>query len=191
MTKYILHGGYTRRENELNKTFFKELLRDVPDGGNVLLVYFASETHDGAIKSFENLKQKLPEHAEGKNLNYVFATKENFLEEFDKANVVFFNGGTTNPLLETIRAFPDLRSGVGAKTVAGSSAGAYMLARYGTSHSEVHMREGIGFVPLKVICHYESPDLPPSATSVKELMEVAPDLELVRLKDCEWKVFNF
>ncbi|PIR97924.1 MAG: hypothetical protein COT89_02540, partial [Candidatus Colwellbacteria bacterium CG10_big_fil_rev_8_21_14_0_10_42_22] len=41
MTKYILHGGSAKLENDSNKKFFQELVKNVPDQGSVLLVYFA------------------------------------------------------------------------------------------------------------------------------------------------------
>ena len=74
--------------------------------------------------------------------------------------------------------------------MAGSSAGAYALAKFGTSHSEEVVREGLGLVPVRRVCYWESPDLPPSATSVALLKDTAPNLELVFLKDFEWRIFN-
>jgi len=76
------------------------------------------------------------------------------------------------------------------KTVAGSSAGAYALARFGASHDEAEVREGLGLVPIRIVCHYESTELPPNAESVSLLKNTAPELELVFLKDFEWKVLS-
>lgn len=190
MTKYILHGGFTRVENESNKAFFEEFVKDIPDNGKVLLVYFASRTEEDLQASFEWHVKILKERFSNKNLNFIIATKENFSAELKQADAIFFNGGSTNKLLKVLKTYPDLRPLVKNKTVAGSSAGAYILAILGASHSEEVVREGLGFVPVRAICHFESPQLPPSMASVEILKNTRQDLELVYLKDYEWKVFR-
>ncbi len=190
-TKYILHGGFTREENESNKAFFQEFVKDIPDDGKVLLVYFASRTDEEQKLSFESHVKTIKENSQGKNLNFQIATKENFIEEISQADAILFNGGSTNKLLAVLRNYPDLKAMFKNKTVAGSSAGAYALAAFGASHSEEAMREGLGCVPLRVICHYESPKLPPYPKAVELLRNTRQDLELVTLKDYEWKVFNY
>jgi peptidase E len=124
-------------------------------------------------------------------LNFKIATQEDFLEQLKESDAVLFNGGSTSKLLRILREYPDLNTLVAGKTVAGSSAGAYMLATLGASHSEEVVREGLGFVPLRVVCHYESPTLPPSMASVTNLKERSRDLELVILRDHEWRVFRY
>ena len=42
MTKYIMHGGFTKTGNELNKKFIKEIGRGSPVNFNLLLVFFAA-----------------------------------------------------------------------------------------------------------------------------------------------------
>lgn len=190
MTKFILHGGFTRKDNGLNHAFHEEFARGIPAGGTVLHVYFASRSDDTS-EVFEEHKRNIIEHAHGKNLNFLFATKENFLDQITQSDAVQLHGGSTNKLLTVLRTYPDLKPLVENKTVAGSSAGAYALARFGASHSEEIVRKGLGLVPLRVVCHYESPDLPPNAASVSALKNTAQDLELVLLKDFEWKVFNY
>lgn len=101
---------------------------------------------------------------------------------------MYFHGGSTNKLLETLRTYPDLKPLLEGKTIAGSSAGAYAIAQFGASHSEDAVREGLGLAPLRVICHDESAELPPAPGAVALLKETSKNLELVSLKDCEWKV---
>jgi peptidase E len=191
MTKYILHGGYTRRHNELNRSFYEEFAKDVPEGGTVLLCYFASREEDHGKEIFGEQAHAIEVESPRRAFNFVMASKGSFLDEFKAADAVYFHGGSTRKLLETLRAYPDLKPFAEGKTVAGSSAGAYMLARYGASHSESAMREGLGFVPLRVICHYKSPDLPPDPSAVELLTNSHQDLELVLLHDCEWKAFEY
>ncbi len=190
MTKYILHGGFTRKDNELNRTFYGEVVRDIPDGGIILLIYFASRTEEHTTESFEYQIKMFTVAAHGKKINFVIATKEDFLDQLKRSDAVYFNGGSTNKLLKILRTYPDLKSLLEGKTVAGSSAGAYALAHFGASHDKPEVREGLGLVPIRVVCHYKSAKLPPNAESVSLLRNTSPELELIFLKDFEWKVFT-
>jgi len=190
MTKFILHGGFTRKDNELNRSFFEELVRDVPDGGQVLTVFFAAKDDD-TTDTFNELREKIERAAPEKKLRVVMSTQERFLDELKDSGAVYMHGGSTNKLLSVLRAFPPLKPLIEGKTIAGSSAGAYAIAAYGASHSEDAMREGLALAPLRVVCHYESPDLPPAAAALAAVESSHPELELVYLHDCEWKVFNF
>lgn len=189
MTRYILHGGFTRKENDLNRSFFREFVKHIPDGGTALMVFFASREED-PTSTFKELSERVRAEAGSKKLNFVLASREGFLDEMRDADAVYINGGSTNKLLAILRTYPDLAPLMQDKTVAGSSAGAYALVRYGTSHSEESVREGLGLLPLRVVCHYESPELPPSQASLEALKSMAQNLELVLLKDCEWKTVN-
>lgn len=190
MTKFVLHGGFSRRENDSNYKFYKEVVSDIDDGGTVLLVYFASREEDTSYVFSEQV-QKFKSVASDKNLHFINASQENFLSEVKQADVIYIHGGSTNKLLTILRNYPDLRPLIEGKTVAGSSAGAYAIAKYGASHSEKEMRAGLDLAPLRVICHYESLELPPYTPSIENLKNTAQDLELVILKDYEWEVFRF
>ena len=188
-TKYILHGGFTRVNNDLNRTFFGEITRDVPDGGTVLLVYFASEQNDDHEKEKED-EAKLKEQSRGKNLKFLVAIQEDFLRQLAQADAVYIRGGSTEKLLDTLRTYHDLKSSVEGKTIAGSSAGAYAIARFGAAHRSEDVREGLGLLPLRVVCHYESADYPPNPRSLEKLKGTATELDLLLLRDYEWKVIN-
>ena len=189
MTKFILHGGFTRIDNELNRAFFREFLADVQDGGNVLMVFFASR-EDDPTDTFKELSERMQSEAADKKIRFVLATQERFLEEVQNADALYLHGGSTNKLLRVLREFPLLEQYIQGKTIAGSSAGAYAIAKFGASHSEDTMREGLGLAPLRVVCHYESSELPPAPGAVALLQNTATELELVLLRDFEWKVFE-
>jgi len=189
MTKYILHGGFTSEINELNNSFYRELTRDVDDGAKILFVYF-SRTLDEYSGLFENDRQRTLENTDRDNLNFILASQETFLDQLKDSDVVYMRGGNTNQLMHTLKKFPNLSDSFEGKTIAGSSAGAYALATWGTAHNEDSARQGLGILPVKVICHHQSEKLPPTESSVKEIQELDKDLELVLLKDFEWKVFN-
>src|SRR3989344_1034283 len=149
MTKYILHGGFTKIDNDSNRTFFRELVLDVPDGGSILMVHFASR-NENPMQDFEILKSKIRAEAGNKSLNFVYATKEDFVTQIKAADAVYIGGGSTNKLLEVLRSCEDLQPLLEGKTVAGSAPGAVQL-----------------------------------------LLQSSLDLELVILRDCEWKAFRF
>lgn len=184
-TKFILHGGMTRRQNDSNAAFFREFLKSIPDGGNILLVFFAAEDEE-TEEYFKNFVTKFEEYAEGREFKFTVASKAEFEEQVKNADGVYLHGGHTPRLLETLKQYPNLKRLLAGKVVAGSSAGAYVFATYGTAHSTERMREGLGMLPLRIICHYESEELPPSEASLREIENTAPKLELIKLKDCEW-----
>jgi peptidase E len=186
-TKYILHGGYAREDSPENIKFFSECFADTPEKSNVLIVLFASE-NDGDIEYYKNFCVRLKKFTD-KELSFTKANREDFISQITQADIVFLQGGDTNRILEALQRYPALSETFSNKTIIGSSAGAYALANLGTSHEEVHMREGLSILPLRVVCHYQSEKLPPSETSLKEIRNSKKDLELVLLKDYEHKVF--
>lgn len=187
-TKVVLHGGFTRVQNDLNTTFYREMLADTPDDVTILLVYFASEKFDYTDK-MHWATGGFAKNAGEKQLIFVEATEEHFLAQVEMADVVYIHGGNTDRLLETLRKYPSFTTLLAGKTVAGSSAGAYALATFGSTTDRGEVREGLGVVPVRAVCHYESTTLPPNPESVEKLKDTAPELDLVLLKDYESKVF--
>jgi len=190
MTKFILHGGFARKDNELNHAFYKECVHDITNGANVLIVPFARQ-EGYTLESFTEQVDLFKAQAQNKNLNFILATEEKFPSQIKESNVIYLGGGSTRKLLSTLQKYPNIKTLMGGKTIAGSSAGAYVLVTFGASHSEEVVREGLGLVPIRLICHYESLDEPPNALSVSMLKNTAPDLELLFLRDFEWKVFTY
>ena len=190
MATYILHGGFEREDNELNNTFYQQLLKDIPENGTLLLVHFASTHTPEEVKEVHQLQTKRMQELTNKQINVEFATEENFLEQVRSAHAIHMRGGHTPKLLSTLSKYPELLSLFSTKTVSGSSAGAYALAAYGVGHSEEGIREGLGLVPVRLICHYESEELPPNPESCVMLENMDSTLELLKLRDFEWRVFN-
>jgi peptidase E len=185
----IVHGGYERRDNELNSTFYQEITKDLLDSETLLLVYFASEDED-IETTFKEQSERIRNITQ-KNINIELAAKDTFISQLQRADAVHFRGGYTPKLLAALKEYENLIPLLHEKKIlSGSSAGAYALAKYGVAHSERRIREGLGLVPIRLVCHYESPELPPSQESYDELLSLSPELELVKLKDCEWRVFN-
>jgi len=190
MTKYILHGGFTSTDNELNRTFYAEITRDVPDGGTILLCYFASEDTDNSAK-FEQDSQRMTAQSGGKHFTFLLADEENFVEQLSRAHALYIRGGSTPKLLDVLHTYGNLKEKLDGKTVVGSSAGAYVIGKYSPFHGDepgANVRAGMGWLPLRVVTHYESPDIPPNPEALALLSETAPALDLVLLCDFEWRV---
>ncbi len=188
-TKFILHGGYTSEINKLNEGFFKELALSVPDGGVILLVYFAGD--DGLDKKFEEDKTRISNFLQNKEVSFVRAIEDDFINQLKSADVVYLRGGNTQKLKNQLNTYTGLRESLSGKTVAGSSAGAYVLAKYYYTNSRNEILEGFGFLPIRIVCHYKS-DIHPSLANIDPVADINKldnGLELVLLKDYEWKVF--
>lgn len=191
MTTYLLHGGMVRYESEWNDSYFKKIAESIPENGTALIVLFASEEPRWP-EQLENMKALVAAQAGGKAINFILATREHFMEEIAAADAVIMRGGSTNKLLEALRSYPLTKESFAGKLVTGSSAGAYALAQFGYDKSHKAVRAGLGLVPARVLCHYLS-DIQEERTddkAVAVLEGIHHELELVILKDCEWKEFS-
>ncbi len=111
------------------------------------------------------------------------ADPDKFEDQVKHADAIYFHGGTTSKLLEALKRFPNLASLLAGKTIAGESAGANVMGRYSYSKSADGVLEGLGLLPIKVIPHY-------SNDYAVKLDGVGEDLELVALKEYEFKVYE-
>ena len=182
MTKFILHGGYTSVQNEHNDGFFKEIVRDISDGGQVLIVYFA-RNEDEYEKLFEQDTQQFEKAANGKKLKLALADMSSFIDQVKSSSAIYIRGGETQRLLEALRHYPNFASVIRGKTVAGSSAGAYVLATNYDTNSKKENRKGLAILPLNVMCHFHN-----NFEALDELKRRAPELETITLKNYEYKV---
>lgn len=192
MTKYILHGGFTHIDNELNRAFYEEFARDIPNQGTILLCYFASKDEDNARRYAEDI-EKIEQRANGKIFKFLMANEKDFIEQLNQSGALYLRGGSTPKLLSILNKFSNLKERLDGKTVAGSSAGAYAIGKYSAFHDDDsggEIREGLGLLPLRVVCHYESKELPPNPGALKILMNTHQEFDIVFLRDFEWKVFS-
>lgn len=188
-TKFILHGGYTSEENDLNQGYFAEMVKGVSSGGNILLVYFASKD-EGVEEKYQKDTARLQFFAEGKTFYTVKATEKNFVDEVRSADVIYLRGGDTQKLKATLDKYPNFTEVIKGKVVSGSSAGAYVLSKYYFTNSLNKVMEGYGCVPAKIVCHYESKihPTPENVNPVRAMEKYDNNLELILLKDYEWTV---
>lgn len=191
MTTYLLHGGMVRYDNEHNDAFFKAIADAIPENGKALVVLFASKESNWP-EQLENMQELVLAQAGGKAITFSIASREHLMEEIAASDAVLIRGGSTNMLLEALRKYPLSRESLDGKVVAGSSAGAYALAAYGYDKSEKAVRVGLGLVPVRALCHYlsDTPEERTDDTGIAVMNSVHQELELVVLKECEWKQFS-
>jgi peptidase E len=192
VTKYILHGGYTSTHNELNRTFYEEIARDVPDRGTILLCYFASKDEDNSGR-FKEDSERLKQQSQGKNFTFLLANEKDFIEQLKQSDALYLRGGSTPKLLAALSKHDGLKEMLEDKTIAGSSAGAYVIGKFSAFHDDESggkVREGLGLLPLRVVAHYKSLDMPPNPEALSLLKETSPEMDMVLLRDFEWKIFR-
>lgn len=169
-TKCLLHGGYTRYDNELNRTFLSEVVKGVPENGNILIVLFAVDA-EKTEEQFANFKEKFTKYSEGKKLNFLQATKEDFLSQVKMADAIYIQGGNTERLKQMLAVYPSFAETIKGKTVAGSSAGAYVLSKYYYTNSQNKVLEGLGILPVRTVCHYQS-EIHPAPENIDPVSEL-------------------
>jgi peptidase E len=155
MTKFILHGGATRNKTENNRKFFHEMTDGLPDPVNILCAYFAKEKEKWQ-ELFKEDKINFSSAAPGKVLNFFMANVEtqNLTEQIKKADVIYLRGGTTGKLQAMLGRVKNLKELFKGKVVAGSSAGAYVLATYYPDKENTIISKGLELLPIKTFAHY-------------------------------------
>lgn len=180
-TKYIVHGGFAGHINEENDKFFREILKDTKDNVKVLLVYFAKELDRIPVNQTEDEIQ-FGRNKLNKIIEFEVGKEDVFIEQVKRSDVIYFHGGTTLKLLAALKQFSGLEKLFEGKTVAGESAGAYILSTYFYSKTAGGLFQGLGLLPIKMICHYVEEN--------KEKLNNAPDnLETLLLPDYKFKIY--
>ncbi len=180
-TKFILSSGYAGRPNKKNDKFFKEILSIKKNKLKVLLVYFAKTFEDYERITNED-KYQFNKNKGEKELVFEIAKKDKFANQIKSADIVYLHGGKTLRLLKTLKSYKNLKKLFNSKVVAGESAGAYVLSTCFYSKSEGGVFKGLGFVPVKTICHYVG-------QNAEKLKNCPDNLEILFLPDYKFKVY--
>lgn len=189
MVKYVFHGGSVDPTTNTNDVLYKELVEDIPNNGTVLLVYFASRKNNYQDE-IEYDSNECRKQSEGRDISIEIATEKDFLRQIESANAVYLRGGSTHKLIETLQQYPFLKPRLRNKTVAGSSAGAYALSTFYSSHYEDIAAKGLGIAPVRVVTHFKSRKMPPRPKAIEMLKNTAPELPLIILKEGEIEVIT-
>jgi hypothetical protein len=189
MTKYVLHGGKEAASSEANTKFFQEVLSGVGQEPNLLCVYFAKDKNL-KVWDWEQLfaddVEQITASCPGTKITFVLADDNPayFADQIKAADVIFLRGGITAALVRVLTEIRDLETLWRGKVVAGASAGALALSAYYYDGDSGSYCEGLGILPIKVICHWgpqRFDKLDPLKRFGKEGMEVVtiPEQEFV------------
>ena len=122
----------------------------------VLLVYFSREQADWPrlIKNDEeNFQTANPELT----FKFTVADEKDFAKQVAQNEVVYLAGGSTMKLMSTIKYIGiDLKKAFNDKVVAGSSAGAHLIAKWHYGHTAKKVNLGLGLLDVAVFTHYKS-----------------------------------
>lgn len=182
ISKFILYGGFDPENTEKNNdSFHSEILKNSPERSKILIVPFSKEL-DRIIPTTKRVEKEINKVKGNKVLAFEVATIDSFLDQIKIADVVYFQGGNTQKLLQTLSAFPNLKEYLANnKIIAGDSAGAKVLCAYFYSPRTKKIDEGLSVIPLKIIPHYKE-----EYSDV--FKDIRPDLENVFLKEYEFRV---
>lgn len=157
MAKYILHGGATGVDNEHNKAFYQEWVKDFDEGftPTILLVYFSREDNEYQfLESSE--RERFAKATNNRQVDFVIANSDmnTFKDQVSDADVVYFRGGSTEKLMEALLSVQDELLGMFAgKVVAGSSAGVMFLSHY-TCSDRADWQKCFGLLPINSYVHW-------------------------------------
>jgi len=192
MTKYILVGGYPDKAPDEGKAFCEEIVKGFEEPVRILDCIFARprETWE---KEYANDQEFFKDHLPNKKLEIRLATPENFVEQMKWANAIYFRGGRTTPLMELLNKNKGWDKELDGKTLAGTSAGANMMAKYYYGLDSLRLREGLGLLLVKVIVHWRSDY---NATNIdwdkaySELKNYKEDLPIITLDEGQFEVIT-
>ena len=192
MTKFILVGGYTSKAADGGRAFAEELTSGF--GGHIkLLDCLFARSRDSWEKAFNQDKEFFAKHLSDRVTDIQLADPERFIEQLRWADVVYIRGGESDKLKDVFSRWPGWEKELSDKTLAGSSAGANMIAQYFYGLDDLGIHTGQGLLPLKVLVHYRSDYNAPHIDwdkAEEELKNYKEDLPLVTLQEGKFKVFT-
>jgi len=192
MTKYILVGGYPDKASDEGKAFCEEIIKGFEEPIRILDCVFA-RPQDTWEKVLADDQEFFKDHLPNKKLEIQLAAPENFVEQVKWANVIYFRGGRTTPLTELLNKNKGWDEELERKTLAGTSAGANMMAKYYYGLDSLKLREGLGLLPIKVIVHWRSDYNAPNIDWDKvysELKNYKEDLPIITLAEGQFEIIT-
>lgn len=188
MTKFVLHGG--RDKNHKLKTDYFEICRILIQGFNkpkILLVYFA-KARELWEEKFSEDQTSFSKDVIGRECALEIASTDLklFEEQIKNCDIIYVPGGSTLPLIESIRPLNNFGQLISGKVYFGSSAGAYLVSKYYYSVDRQRIEEGLGILPIKCFAHWDESQ----QKSLDELKNFSEELPVILLREGEYKIIN-
>lgn len=155
MTTYILAGGNDRKTDPSYGVRLAGVVKRIVKDPVILSCFLSrpeAEQHEHWVDYLPWFRQHFGDEA-----TILEATKDNFYELAQTADVIYLHGGRTKELFEHLPDFEKSKIAFEGKIVIGSSAGANYLSTKCISMSEgFTVVEGSGIIGCPVIVHYRS-----------------------------------
>lgn len=184
MTKYILVGGCDYKAPDGGKAFCEALIDGFQEPIKILICLFArpKEYWDEAYQKDKGFFAKyIPE----RNIEIELAQPEKFVEQVKWANAIYIRGGSESVLLDLLHECGDWQGELNGKTLAGSSAGACILAKYFYDLDNLKLGKGLGLLPIKALVHWRSDYNAPNIDWDKAYSELDGYKEKIKLLTLE------
>lgn len=195
MTKYILIGGYVHKAEDGGKAFCEELVKDfnLDRPIRILNCLFARAENFWSDKIKENEKF-FSKYI--KSFELILADPLKFAEQVKNSDVVYIQGGYTDPLMKKLLENNEWIKYIDGKTIAGTSAGGDAIAKYYCVLKTKRVGDGLGLLPIKFIPHWKSDYSDEEVSDIdwnselNKLKEYKEDLPIYTLAEGEFKVIT-
>ena len=143
----------TSSRSKNNKNYFKEIIKGAQEPIKIIVVCFAKETKKWP-ESFKRERKRFLFLK--KKIDFILASNnpDIFAKQVKWADIVDIQGGNTLLLCKNIKKVKNLNKIIKDKIVAGSSAGANIIAKYYYSNDRKKIENGLSILPIKVFAHY-------------------------------------
>lgn len=194
MTKYILAGGYVHEAQDGGRAFCEELIKGIKNKPVKILDCLFARPEDfwqEGLKSDYSFLSKFI-----KNFQLELAQPDKFTEQIKESDIIFLKGGYTSMLHEALSKNLKWIQGLDGKVLAGTSAGAEVIAKYYLILKNFRIGDGFGLLPIKFIPHWNSKYFDSETQDIdydKALIKLKghkEDIEILTLREGEFKVFE-
>lgn len=86
-TKFILHGGRLKYDNQGNDSYFEEVLKVFDDGDKLLFIGWARRNEEARAEVYKREKGYFLSRTD-KDVEVVYATYENLIDEIKNAKAI-------------------------------------------------------------------------------------------------------
>lgn len=188
MPHFFLHGWCTWVDSKKNEQFFQTLCRYWK---SVLIFPFWLDNEE---VWYQEYKERFIKHNPDKQLFIACAhhNTEELIEQIKHSDILFFSWGKPYKQFEVINTIDSFKELVDNKIIAWVSWGAIMWAQVYYSSNAENLREGNGYIPIKIIAHRWSDKHPWKSWEEREklLDEYGEKLPIVKLSEQEYAEFK-
>ncbi len=184
MTTFVLHGGYTSKNNPQNKLFFQQFTALVDKPKVKIMLCYWGRSHDEWQRLIKRDQAKIMAEAKKDVEFYVANNPQDLFAHIADYDVLYFSGGKNDYLEPYHRQLQKLSQELVGKVYIGSSQGAYVAtANYMLSideEKEVQPHRGLGLLPFNLICHWQHKR---QKLFKLEMLQKISDLPILTLKE--------